>query len=341
MPSNVFHNLIKNEDSFTEGFVNLLELSKTLRERFAGLLNKRFKLDPPDGFTEASFGQDVSTQQQDQAGRPDIVVVDFAGTPNRPKTLLIEVKIELATGLQRSQKKLYKGAFGEYSATDDRFVLFIIPARYRHRDEVTSGIETNPDIKAAYVTWEEILRECLQPATDRAQSTQADCEGFVIGQYASLLVKKLSFIDLQCTHQEFEVMRDPKTISAFLRLSGLIETVRQWEEDEYGIRGKSWIDVRREHISLYLRGKTNHPVLGFSIRENEAGECLEDYIYFVVWRKPLELDLQQHGLQFAEETEKGSDSHVYRYQRNTLDADQDLGVQVKKTVETIMQYKGQ
>lgn len=317
---NIYTNLIRNENTFTEGFVNLLDNSKELRINFAALINEKFK---DAGFTENDFLGTAQTQfytktndSQKSDEIPDIVF------KAKDKTVIIEVKINQGVALQNSQKELYYESFDKLGG-ENRYFIFLIPKGYKHENFIKiigkGENKSAGNIKYSKIDWEEIVENCLCQALEC--STVSDIEKFIIKPYYDILEKQLSIINIRFNGEDIDAMKDQNTIAVFVKLTKLIERINQ----EYAT---CHISYKESSIELYIKSNKHQQGydLGFLINhESESASNLN----IVVWDNEL---ANKHNFLGQKKDggkgKKGNPRHIYPVNIELLNDNEDAGNQI-------------
>lgn len=326
--SNIFRNLIRNEDNFTEGLVNLLDLSGELRSHFYNIVRKSLGFGEGLVAPEDFVGNTISTQKAINGPRPDIIV------ENDSAIIIFEAKIDPATGLTKNQKKLYIDSFN-YLDPDNKnnhHIIFILPRKYIHLTEVEKLIkmsnnsaksvnDKNEIKKAAILYWEDIQHECISPAIEKGDTV----ERYLLEQYSNLLESRLKILNIAFTTEEIEIMNNPKTISVFIKLTKLIERIRTHDD------WKHWMKATDSLIELYLQNKNYNGIhAGFIINYNSEAKCLEDHIEIRVWRKPLSdkvlMDNDKEIILKSEDKDKSKSRYIYKFKEGSIAKINDNGV---------------
>lgn len=157
---NVYYRLVTDENSFTEAFVNALSDDRVIEIFRNGL---RSALERPE--LDFAWG-DVTTQSTgDDGSRPDVRI------QNDGLELLIESKLLPTTALTEHQPESYVRGLSESSRTAFKALVFVVPKRYRHRDEIWRRHESL-DAKLTHigfgvVFWEDIAAEIGHTIHDR------------------------------------------------------------------------------------------------------------------------------------------------------------------------------
>ncbi len=326
---NIYTNLIRNENTFTEGFVNLLDNSKELRINFAALINKKFE---GADFKETDFqgtGQtQFYTKTNDSQKSDEIPDIVFKA---EDKTVIIEVKINQGVALQNSQKELYYESFDKLGG-ENRYFIFLIPKGYKHVNFINligkGENKSAGNIKYSKIDWEEIVENCLYQALEC--STVSDIEKFIIKPYYDILKKQLSIINIRFDEKkEVDAMNDQNTIAVFVKLTKLIERINQ----EYAT---CHISYKESSIELYIKSNKHQQGYDLGFLINHESET-ESNFNIVVWDNELAnkhnfLDQKKDG----GKGKKGNPRHIYPVKVDLLDKNKDAGDQIIKLFNDII-----
>lgn len=152
--SNLFHNLVVNENTLTELLANLLQI-QPFRDRFASLIIKK------TGFSDFSFRyKDVQTQRTlPGLGRPDLVI------ENESFCILIECKVEDDRELTPHQQANYL-RYLEKQTNQKCALLFLVPLYYAHEASIYPVISSKVQSRVIY--WNELTSYLEQlPIADK------------------------------------------------------------------------------------------------------------------------------------------------------------------------------
>ncbi len=316
MKKNIFENLIKNENSFTAGFANLLSISEALREKFANYLNEKFEADT---FT-ADFFLNPYTQKNLEEGQPDVLV------ENNKHILLIEVKTELKTELQETQKDAYKGIFKKFKKKE-KFMLFIVPKLYKHLDEIPHK-KQGINIKTIY--WEDIIEECLHT------NSENEFEQRVISDFTQLLKIKLNFIEIFFTKTDLKMKENSNAVNLSLKFVALFEKLKTWEKDEYETN-ETWVDIEDNSMKIWFRGDSEVPVVGFIVTHQEQAECIEDHFEIQTFWKKISKDIcSKYGITKVSEIDG---EWSYKIEKGLVKPDEDFGKKMVDMIAEILEHQ--
>jgi len=328
--SNIFRGLIRNENSFTQGLLNLLEHSKSLRENFAEQVNSKIegnKFHPND-----FWGNTIDNQRFINEEQPDIII------DTGDKILLIEIKIEPRTRPQESQRKLYYQSFEELTRCikKERHFRFILPRNYHYISDIKNSIENKNKYSidsAEIIYWEDIELKCLTPVIKKKNKNEV--EKFLIKNYRDRLADKLSILNILFNEREVEIMKNPETFSIFIKLNKLfkrIEEHRDWT---------TYISPKDSSFDLYLKNKQSDQKvdIGIIITDNSEGSCLEDHLEIRVWNKPLKNNMYnniQLDLKEIKESD-GSNRYSYGFNKGIVYPNDELGGKIISIIDEIME----
>ncbi|MCF7952069.1 MAG: PD-(D/E)XK nuclease family protein [Spirochaetaceae bacterium] len=149
---NIYENLIKNEDTFTEAFVNMLA-NEDIKNKFISIL--QIKLN----YNNIDFDySNIETQFiNDNYERPDILI-------KSDNTIIIENKINPYTILTKNQPEGYIQILNNIESKNKKILIFIVPKEYMHTKElkeryynINKRFNNNMLFRVLY--WEEIIKE--------------------------------------------------------------------------------------------------------------------------------------------------------------------------------------
>jgi len=150
---NVYTNLIKDENSFTEAFINILS-ENTVLNIFIDYISKYIKFDT-SVITHADFSTQTSYKYN---SRPDITI------KYNDVIIFIENKISIYTELTDKQPSIYLKSLKSIMIKNKQ-LLFIIPKNYVHEDTIRKRYEewkisnTICNIGFAILYWEDIMEK--------------------------------------------------------------------------------------------------------------------------------------------------------------------------------------
>lgn len=332
---NIFKNLLKNEDTFTDGLVNMLYFSKEFKDNFFKLLK--------DSLGDIEFDKCSITTQVFIDGKIPDVVIEMGKA-----VLFIEVKIENRTGLQFVQEQLYKNCFksDKYKGKEPYF-LFLVPKGYPKRNElekiinensteIKTGIENG--IKAEIIHWEQIIEQCFKPilgddkACDKGVET---VEMFILKQYRELLKEKLNIMDIKFEIEEKEMFENSKMISTHIKL--------YWLPQQIKIQKSNWkftINGDKSAIKLWIDGSNSSGTsIGFIIKNNGDGKRLSDYFEIRVWNEKIsEKVVEEYKLEPPEKGD-GENEFCYKFSHESIKDSDELSQQLIEILEKIMEER--
>ncbi|WGK68599.1 hypothetical protein P0082_08920 [Candidatus Haliotispira prima] len=333
MRENIFTNLIKNEDSFTEGLVNLIGGFEQVREVFCELLcaalNDISKLEI----------KSIETQKQREGERPDIVLL----TKNQ-KLILIEVKKNINIPLQVSQSNRYKNFIADFKKENplikDDDILFLIPHNYRY----ICNISNNKIIK-----WEDLLTKLRAKLRDKLESEDA----YVIKSFIEIVADQIYDIpEVRMDLSEVKKMApELKVFFPVWKIMNIIKAV------EYSCRKKSIgtyesYNEQASIIGIYHKGKQPNIVIGFGVwdeiwEESKLPLCI--YVYITDAGKHWNIERCKEIFKYLnnEETRKAlnldkgtiiknsNEIHYWVLNDEFYNSDEELGTKASKIIQEL------
>ena len=147
--SNIFHNLVTDEDSTTELLCNLMRFAAFRRPLLARLLS--------EACASQIVYDDIDTQVDLRgSGRPDIVI------KNEDVCALVEVKVTQYQGLTDNQPDGYF-SFLLNDETRERWLLFLVPKDWIHLGSLNESLarltaaNRAGGIRTGVVYWDDVL----------------------------------------------------------------------------------------------------------------------------------------------------------------------------------------
>lgn len=147
---NIFYNIVRNEDDYTELFSNLLN-NKLFRSFFCNFI----KREKPALKVDFEY-EDITTQYTTQkSGRPDIMI------KNDDTLILIENKIEINTQLTRNQPCGYIDLIRREPEKSYKALIFILPRGYIHESQILRCHKKKKSDKYEFliIYWEDLIQE--------------------------------------------------------------------------------------------------------------------------------------------------------------------------------------
>lgn len=273
---NIYYNLIKNENSFTESFVNILA-DENILNKFKKFLTSKF--DSKSEKIDFRF-EDIETQsffEYRKYGRPDIII------QNKNLLLVIEVKINIHTELTENQKNGYSEYVSQKNIHNN-CVVFIVPKQYSHIKKI---FDIKSDIeKVEILYWEDLLAFIKDSSEEK--------------YFKDFIKTAEGFMDYTIIHLEEDDMDNIKkgtgVVKSFSKILGIVHNTYKlmnsdndysckWCDNEYSY-GFFISDKNEEKYLLYIgilydaweeKGEPLYVGLGFS-NDNTSNKDIIDKI---------------------------------------------------------------
>lgn len=214
---NVFFNVIKKEDQFSQLLVNLVNTNEEIKE----IVQKFF-------FKSSDIEIELfDTQLNFEYGRPDIIF----NLSNGGKAI-IEVKTQ-DSGLTKNQPNGYIEILQEDSNLN-RYLFFLIPKFYNHEVEIRDRISKNPKRDSVHfkiLYWNDLITELkvvLKP--------NENYEQFLMNELINHLNNKFGYYNIQFKTDQIELMYTNEIPSTILVLNKIIDSLQK----SFGYKGIIW-----------------------------------------------------------------------------------------------------
>jgi len=274
--TNVFINIVKNEDANTELLKSFLQF-KSFRDRFLELTNCQIDID------NISF-DDFSTQTiLLKNGRPDLVLKN----KKLGIELFFEVKI-INSNLTKNQPDGYIEELKE-SRSEIKGLFFVIPKFYHHRNKL-SRIEYNIDndnIKTKLIFWDDVIN-ILEDISDFKNDQ-------LFGHYLDYLRKRFHIYPIIYTPKEIETMFNSDTPTVLQKTSQLVYNANQTIRFPEGVNKRLMYNFP-ESYDYYI---------SFTLPESQSEFIIG--IWFDYWKKegnPICFGVQMSSANDRENIEK-------------------------------------
>lgn len=225
---NIYYRLVKNEDTFTEAFINLLA-NDDIKNRFIEVLIEK------TGVGDIKFDySDIKTQVSNyDYGRPDIVI------ENKDLILVIENKINSYTELTENQKGNYVNFLNDKEDKKIKLLIFIIPKTYMFQYKVQQ-------IPTHILYWEEILLE-LQNASIEKYFTD----------FISIANSLMNYEIITIEESDMEHLAKPES---FIKLVRILESLKKLfstnsykiDDEKNGYSYGFFVKSRTINSSIYI-----------------------------------------------------------------------------------------
>ncbi|WGK69817.1 hypothetical protein P0082_02850 [Candidatus Haliotispira prima] len=246
MRENIFEKLIKDEDTATEGLVNIISQFKKPRVIFCELV---------PGIDDIN-ADTIETQIRQGNQKPDIIAK--CGST----LLIIEVKVKTCTDLQDSQRDGYTDFYKEYrknhSDITDKKLIYLIPKNYKHKRNLPKN--------SFIISWEDLLSKW-----ETEGSVEGAPEGnIVLAAYCEKL-REILESDMEVKLNKEDIPQFLSYSMNFWRLLAIVNTIKKKTIDGYKIE----LCNDENEYSIYI-SKDKKYILGFGIwyelgEKSEAG----------------------------------------------------------------------
>jgi hypothetical protein len=207
-PEGVFHNLVKDENDYSDLLCNPLQLP-LVRTAFSRLLGEHEPL--PNSFTTRS--------RTEERGIPDISYED------EDRSYLIEVKVHTSTLLTGHQPLSYLKHLLEYPKQKQRKLFFLVPSGYQHEARVRAAHSLwshKTEIALQFVYWEDFYREL-------ASVQQPPDETFDNGMFRSFLAvlgARFYYKDIKMTDDLLKDLNNGSLVVRYEQIRTMVKNVR-------------------------------------------------------------------------------------------------------------------
>lgn len=225
-PSNIFHNVVTNEDSTTELFCNLL--------RFAAFRYAFLKLFLSDELISNITWEDIDTQfDLSGSGRADLVI------QSGDVSALVEIKTTYGRALTENQPAGYLQYLSR-SAARETWLVFLVPGKWSHRQELNDRLHSAsahaPRVNTKLITWEEVMG-IIEDNDFRLLSP-------VVNDFSGLIASRIAPTPVVFTKKEVLVLFSNEIPAALSKLRKLVDDIQvlctsynvrpSKNKDEYG-----------------------------------------------------------------------------------------------------------
>ena len=263
--SNIFYNIVEDENSLTELLCNLLQF-KPFMTLFTCLIEEKLMLH------DIAFDYEhIETQNSlGEKGIPDISV------ENEGLSLLIECKIEAGTSLTAKQPISYLNSLKVNAADKTKALVFLIPNDYIHEKELLSRQQKffkrnkNQRIGFAILYWQEIL--------ERLQfSGIAELNPF-FQHFNNRLRDWFSTLIINFSKEEITMLYSKDIPTIYLKMTGVVEEVRNKLSKSY----KLIREINEHGTGFYIKDANGKQILWFGVWY-EYWQQKEYPFVFAVW----------------------------------------------------------
>lgn len=236
---NIFHNLVKNENNFTELFVNFLQIDE-FRSVFIKFLKEKLDINNLD-FTY----EDITTQYTDGDCRPDIVI------KNEQFHILIENKTKINTAPTTNQSE---GAYNKMlSDSLTSKLIYIVPRLYKYRDKIKDNV---------VLSWEDIVHYFDVNLSSK--------DNLLLMSFINLSNDFFSYKKIEIDKQTLDMINSKD--NSFIKLKRLVDNLFTSLKERYPN-----LDIKREakhyEYSIYIRKKDQlilYVGIWYSLWENKG-----------------------------------------------------------------------
>lgn len=235
--SNLYHNLVKNEDTLTELLANLLQFP-AFKEFFTTFLANELSL------SNFSFlYADVETQQAlSEQGRPDLII------KNASFCVAIECKVDNSRGLTDHQPGSYLNYLAG-QASKICTLVFLIPDYYRYEGLILERAATcGTKVPLKLIYWTDLI--------ERLEDSKIADQNIAIEHFVALLQARFAYQPIILSPEEIMLLQNQEFPAALLKLFKLINEIGD----------KFPISFKLEHLS-------NEYGFGYYVK-NQKGQYL-------------------------------------------------------------------
>jgi hypothetical protein len=247
---NIFYKLVRDENSFTELFVNLFQF-QIFRSFFEEYISKKCNTK----LCSLKY-EDISTQNRtDEYGIPDVrFFTDKA-------IILLENKVENYTHLTEHQPESYL----EYLCSEEyinkiRILLFFVPKRYLYEAELLKRVAVyqnnclhNIIFKVLY--WEDLIHEFYKYGL---------CEiNPIFDHFYHLTTNWFPTTKINFSKNELEMIVNSTLIETLSKLMEIVQYVSNQLEKKEGINRH--LAFNQNEYAIYITDKENNDILYFGI----------------------------------------------------------------------------
>jgi hypothetical protein len=244
--SNVFHNLVTDEDSTTELLCNLMQFAAFRRPLLTQILSEK-------SAAQVTF-EDIDTQLDLKgSGRADIVI------KNDEILALVEVKVTQFQGLTDNQPKGYFSYLLK-DKTPKRWLLFLVPQAWVYLSDLEASLKSltvsNRDggVLSKVVFWEDVL--------DVIEKNDLQAMNPFLGDFYDLLVARLRPPAIVFSTREVLMLFSKEFPTALSKLDQLIVQIKD-KGSAYTSSFQRSRTLCPEEYGLYFRNARDDRVLWF------------------------------------------------------------------------------
>lgn len=244
-PDNIFHNIIRDENSTTELFCNLMKY-KLFRDGFLS----SFLTENVDDLSFDIF----DTQKRSEQGQPDIEI------SNELIKIIIEVKINKGTQLTENQPRGYIEDLMK-SNQKIKWMIFLVPKDYKHVNEIKNNIDesliNNPStFNYRIINWEDIISIIESNELDKLNPIFSEFVSLLKDWYISKPIRfewrEIMYLFTDEIPKELKKLKD--LVDQVIKKTMLPSITYQWSRTE-GLK----------EYGVYFKNSKNQEVLFFGI----------------------------------------------------------------------------
>lgn len=242
--SNIFHNIVTDEDSTTEVLCNLMRFGAFRRLLLA-------KLFSPECAATISF-DDIGTQVDlGSFGRADIAI------SNGNVSAIVEVKVEQYCGLTDNQPNGYLSYLAKERAAE-RWLVFLVPTQWMHfrylEEALNLSSTAKRGIRTRVLSWEDVV-------TVIEESDLQELSPF-IDEFYQLLLARIRPTPIVFSAPEVVMLFSKEFPNALSKLDGLIGEIQK-KSNMYRSQQQRARALCPEEYGLYFSNARNQQVLWF------------------------------------------------------------------------------
>jgi len=247
---NIFYKLVKDENSFTELFINLFQF-QIFRSFFEEYISIKCNIK----LCSIRY-EDISSQNRtDEYGIPDVkFVTDKA-------IILLENKVENYRHLTEHQPESYlEYLLDEEYNNKNRILLFFVPKRYIYERELKNRaagylIDCEQDIIFKVLYWEDLIHEFYKRGL---------CEiNPMFDHFYDLAKNWFPITKISFSKNELEMIENSTLIETLTKLMEIVLYVSNQLEKKEGINRH--LTINQNEYAIYIKDKENNDILYFGI----------------------------------------------------------------------------
>jgi hypothetical protein len=236
---NLFYNVVKDENSTTEIFCNLMKI-KVFRDKFLSLFL------PTEVVQEINY-ENFDTQPSIDYGRPDMII------ENEEVSILFELKTSKWCKLTGNQPNEYLKYLETNKDKRHRWLVFLLPQDYLQEKEINSDKIIPNGINLKILYWEQVI--------DKIEENQLNNLNPFIDEFTNLL--KMWFIPKTICFktEEIKLMFTREIPETFFKLQELINQIGNELTKSFEIGSSKG----KEEYGYYFKDSEGQSILWFGI----------------------------------------------------------------------------